>query len=243
MTITYHTDVKQYTPEWEAVKCGVLSASKIEVILTDKKLEFSGSKECKALVDFIAMQRVTGKTDETFQSYDMRRGLREEEIARQMYAESYSPVVQCGFVTNDKWGFKIGCSPDWLIDEPTDGGAPGGAEAKSRLKKLQFGVVRSRKMPEEFRFQVQTSMMVTERPWWDFVSYSGDFNMMTVRVLPDLSLQRIIEDAAFKFEALVTAAVEEYGNALADGNIRILPTKPTPDEDDIISSSDEQEAA
>ena len=236
MTITYHTEVIQYTPEWETVRNGVLTASKIEKILTPEKLQFADNDGCRELVDAIACQRAIGKSDPTFQSYDMLRGLKEETLGRKMYSDTYAPVTECGFVTNDKWGFKIGCSPDGLV------GDDGGIEIKSRLKKLQFGVIRAAKMPDDFRFQVQATLMITERPWWDFISYAGGMNMMTVRVFPDAVIQKAIEDAAFNFEAKVNIAVEEYGKRIVDGTMRILPTPETPDDDDIISSSEEVEA-
>jgi len=235
MTITYHTEVIQYTPEWDALKCGVLSASKICDILTPAKLELADNKTSKELVNTIACQRITGYLEPTFQSYDMLRGLKEETLARKVYSDSYAPVQECGFVTNDKWGFKLGCSPDGLV------GDDGGWECKSKLQKLQFAIIRAGKMPDEFRLQLQATMMITERPWWDFSSYSGGLNMFTVRIAPDPAVQRAIENAAFDFEAKVQAAMQEYGNRIADSNLRIIPVPETPDDDDIISSSEEVE--
>lgn len=240
MTITFHTDIIQYTPEWTAVKCGVLSASKMDKIITAKKLEPSKSEATQDFADELACQRVIREIDPTFQNYEMRRGLREEVLARDKYSAAYAPVTECGFITNDKWGFSIGCSPDGLIGQPN--AWEGGMEAKSKLRKLQFQVVRSAKLPDDHRLQVQTSLMVSELPWWDFVSYAGAMNMIVIRVEPNPAIIKPIEDAAFKFEEMVRKSVEEYGNRLADGNLRILVTPPTPDEDDIISSSDEQEA-
>lgn len=237
MTITYHTEIQQYTPEWFAIRLGVITASQIDKIITPAKLQFADNEKCRSYAHEIAMQRVIGKTDPTFQNYDMRRGMIEEKFARDKYSAAYAPVTECGFVTNDKWGFKIGCSPDGLVSEN------GGIEVKSRLKKLQFAQILSPEMPNEYRMQVQLSLMVTEREWWDYISYSGDMNMITIRVYPDPVVIKAIEDAAFRFEDMVRKSVEEYGNRIADGNLRILVTPPTPDEDDIISSSDEQEAA
>mgnify|MGYP002129560140 CR=1 FL=1 len=45
----------------------------------------------------------------------MLRGQEDEIYARQAYADHYAPVTETGFVTNDKWGFTIGYSPDGLV--------------------------------------------------------------------------------------------------------------------------------
>ncbi len=221
MTITYHWDIVQYTPEWDVVKCGVLSASKIEKILTPSKLKFAENEGCRELVDNIACQRLTKRLASEFISYDMRRGLIEEQSARDLYRKNYAPVTECGFVTNDKWGFKLGCSPDGCVNDD------GGIEVKSRLPKLQFGVVKAAKLPDDFRLQIQATMMITERPWWDFISYAGGMNMLTIRVEPDLDIQQAIFVAADTFEEKVKTAIEEYGNRIADKSLRILETPDT----------------
>lgn len=219
--IKYHYDITQYSLEWDAIKCGILSASKIEKIMTPSKLKFAENEQCRELVDFIAWQRLTQKKHPEFISYDMRRGLIEEQTARILYSDNYAYANECGFITNDKWGFTLGCSPDGVVGEN------GGIEVKSRLPKLQFGVIKRAVVPDEFRLQIQATLMITERPWWDFISYAGDMNMLTLRVEPDLDIQQAIEAAASMFENKVTASMEEYGNRLADKTLRILPTPET----------------
>ena len=232
MTIIYHHEVIQYTPEWDALKCGVLSASKICEILTPTKLEIADNKTSKELINTIACQRILKTIEPTFQSYDMLRGLREEVLARKVYADNYAPVKECGFVTNDKWGFKLGCSPDGLVNDD------GLLEIKSRLNKLQFGVIRAGKMPDEYRLQVHAQLMITGRPWCDFISYSGGMNMITLRVEPDLVVWKAIENAAFDFEAKVQMAMEEYGNRISDKTLRIVPVPVTPEGDEIITTQE-----
>lgn len=225
MIVKYHYDVVQYTPEWDAVKCGILSASKIEKILTPSKLEFAENAGCRELVDNIACQRLTNKLHPEFISYDMRRGLIEEQTARIIYSDNYAYATECGFITTDQHGFVLGCSPDGVVGKPEK--EEGGIEVKSRLPRLQFGVVRAAKLPDEFRFQIQTTLLVTELAWWDFISYAGDMVMITLRVEPDKIIRDAILNAAYKFEEKVKIAMEEYGNRIADKELRILPTPET----------------
>jgi len=235
MAIKYYHDVIQYSEAWDKLKCGILSASKFCDILTPAKLEIADNKTSKELVAAIACQRILRNIEPTFQSYDMLRGLREEALGFKVYSDNYAPLQRCGFVTNDKWGFTLGCSPDGLV------GDDGGWECKSKMQKLQFAIIRAGKMPDEFRLQVQATLMITERKWWDFSSYSGGMNMLTIRIEPDPVVIKAIETAAFDFETRVKAAMKEYTDRLADKNLRIVPVPVTPEGDEIITT--EQEAA
>lgn len=233
MTVTYHWNILQQTEEWFALKCGILSASVMGDIVTPSTLKYADNKTSRELIDKLAVQRITKVIDPEFQSYDMRRGNVEEQFARNMYNDNYALVRECGFVTNDKWGFTIGCSPDGIVGDDR------GIEVKSHKQKFQFSTVRSAKIPDEFRIQVQTNMLVTERPFWDFISYSGAMNMITITVEAEEEIHQAIEAASTEFHKRLDAAIEEYGNRVADKSMRmmrILPTEPTIMDDEIISS-------
>lgn len=226
MTIIYHNDIIQGTDEWLQARCGLLTASKMADIITAKTLKFAENQSCRNLIDHIAIQRITKYIEPEFQSYDMQRGQVEEKLARKLYAEHYAPVDVCGLVTNDDMGFTLGWSPDGLI------GDDGCIEVKSRVHKYQFATIRAGVMPDDFRIQVQSGMMISNRQWCDFISYSGALNMMTLRVYPEPDLQDALKEAAAEFEKRVCAAIEEYGNKL--DSLRIIKTDPTPQEGEII---------
>src|SRR3546814_1507000 len=61
--------------------------------------------------------------------------LDDEIIARDEYTKHHAPVEQTGFITNDKWGFTIGYSPDGLV------GDDGLIECKSRRQKYQVQTI------------------------------------------------------------------------------------------------------
>lgn len=230
MTIKYFDDVMQGSDEWFAARCGLLTASQMENIITPAKLQYSQSKEAKAHLHELLSQRITGYTEPEFVGYDMLRGKEDEIIARSMYHEKYAPVQEVGFVTNDKWGFTLGYSPDGLV------GDDGSIEGKSKKHKLHLKVLLDNICPIEHRLQIQTGLMVTERKWCDFISYSAGFNMFTFRVCPDPVIQEAILEACCAFDQDIEKEHQLYLQRMADKNIRILPTDRRKTGDEITAS-------
>jgi hypothetical protein len=111
MTVTYHNDVVQGSTEWLQMRCGLLTASEMKLIITPTLKIASNEKERAHLYTLLG-QRICGYTEDSYEGYDMLRGREDEIDARIKYSENYAPVDDCGFITNDKWGFTIGYSPD-----------------------------------------------------------------------------------------------------------------------------------
>ena len=217
MTITYHRDLHQGSEEWHAARCGLLTASEMKLILTPTLRIASNDKERAHLYELLA-QRITGYVEPTYIGDDMIRGHEDEIEARIIYAEKYAPVTECGFVTNDKWGFTLGCSPDGLVDDD------GMIECKSRRQKYQVETIINGTMPDDYALQVQTALLVTERRWCDFISYCGGLPMVTIRVFPDPQVQAAILGAAALFEEKIAQRLEEYRERM-DGKLRLVPTE------------------
>ncbi len=218
MTITLHEEVEQGSPEWWAVKCGILSASVMKCLVTPSTLKIADNATSRALIDEIAVQRVTKFVEDAYQSFDMARGHEDEIYARIEYDKNYAPVTRCGFITNDKWGFTLGFSPDGLVE-------PGGfIEAKSRKQKLHFADLCEMKMPDEHMIQVQAGMLIAERSWCDFISYSGGMPMMTLRIYPDDKIQAAILQAAAAFHDKLDARLRLYEQQISVKEARLLPT-------------------
>lgn len=201
--IKYHYDIIQGTDEWLKVRLGIVTASEIGMLLTPTLKEASGAK-VKAYACEIAAQLMDDHIEDSFQSYDMMRGHIQEGTARDIYSTGYAPVSECGFITNDSFGFTIGCSPDGLVADD------GGIEIKSRKGKFQVGVILADEMPAEHMLQVQAFMLVSGRKWCDFVQYSNGMPLFVKRVLPDLSIHEKIVSAVGKFYQLVDELMKNY---------------------------------
>lgn len=219
--IKYHNNVIQGSNEWFTARLGLLTASEMKLILTPTLKIASNDKE-RAHVWELAAQRVTRYVEPHYISDDMMRGQSDEVEAKIIYNQHYAPVTDTGFVTNNQWGFTIGYSPDGLIGED------GLIEGKSRRQKFQMETivecVEANKCPEEYILQIQTGLLVTQRKWCDFISYSGGMHMVTIRVEPDPKIQDAIILAATEFEKKITEKLEKYHTVL-NSTARLIPTE------------------
>ncbi len=203
MTIIYHNDFEQGSGEWAARRCGMLTASEMELIITPTLKIANNDKQRSHLYELLA-QRNSGYVEPQYVSDAMLRGENEEIAARELYSEKYAPVQICAFVTNDRFGFNIGYSPDGLV------GDDGLIEIKSRRQKFQAQTIIEGILPPEFSLQIQTGLLVTERKYCDFISYSNGMPMFVLRVEPDLKVQEAIVDAAAAFEERLAENLAAY---------------------------------
>ena len=226
MSIKYHHNLIQGSSEWFAARCGLLTASEMENIITPKTLQPVKKKNPDEHIDHLwelLGQRITGYVEPAYVSDHMLRGQADEVDAKYEYEKKYARITDCGFVTNDKWGFTLGCSPDGLVnDDPLNG--MGGVECKGRLQKFQVETILNNKMPDDYRIQVQTTLLITERQWWDFNSYCGGMPMLTVRVYPDAAVQKAIVEAATIFHQNLELMLTKYHRIAGDSARRLVPT-------------------
>lgn len=205
--IRYHYDIEQGTAEWLALRCGILTASEIKLIMTPTLKVASNDKERAHLFELLA-QRITDYTEPRFVSDDMLRGHEDEIEARIKYAEHYAPVKECGFITRNMGGIVIGYSPDGLV------GDDGLIECKSRRQKYQVETIMADEVPAEYMLQIQAGLLVSGRQWLDFISYSAGLPMFVKRVLPDERYRAAIIAAATEFENRLQLALDRYQSAL-----------------------------
>lgn len=211
MTIKFHRDLTQGSDEWLAARCGLITASEVKLLLTPT-LKIADNDKTRAHIWELAAQRITRYVEPAYISDDMLRGQEEEYYARQLYAAEYAPVVEVGFITNDRWGFTLGYSPDGLV------GADGLIECKSRRQKFQIQTIvewwRDQTTPADYLLQCQTGMLVANRKWVDLVSYSGGMPMIPMRIHADATIQDAILEAAASAEAKIAAAMLDFSEAV-----------------------------
>lgn len=237
MTIRYFPELVQGSEEWLAARCGLLTASEMKLIISpppepETRIKKNGepykqrewdpaadNDKCRAHLYELLAQRITGYVEPLYISDDMLRGINDEFEARALYAEHIAPVQEVGFITNDRFGFTIGCSPDGIV------GDDGIIECKSRRQKFQVETIVRGTMPDDYLIQVQTLLLVTERKWLDFISYSGGLPMVTIRVWQDREIQDAIVLAATKFEERLRAKLDVFTDMLANKEAMLIPTK------------------
>ena len=217
--ISVYQDLIQGSEEWLEARRGLLTASEMKLILSPKKLQAANNDKSRAHLYELLAQRISGYIEPHYVGDDMLRGREEEELAREVYEEQYAPVSQVGFITNSKWGFTLGFSPDGLV------GDDGLIESKSRRQKYQVETILAGEMPEDYLLQVQTGLLVSERKWCDFISYCGGMPMFTKRVYPDARIQDAILEAAAAFEGEMRTRRLDYEERLLTEADRLIPTE------------------
>ena len=224
--IKYFFDVEQGTEEWLALRCGILTASEMKLIVTPTLKPASNDKERAHLFELLG-QRITGYVEPRYVSDDMLRGQWDEIEARIKYRDHFGPVTECGFITNDDHGFVIGYSPDGLV------GDDGLIECKSRRQRFQVETIVSDSVPVEYMLQLQTGLLVSGREWIDFISYCGGMPMYVKRVFPDAAIQDAIVTAARSFETRLAIRLEMYHEALARQPV-LIETERTNEQEIVI---------
>lgn len=211
MTITHYPDLEQGSDEWFALRCGLLTAGSTGKLVTPATLKRANNEKVRAHMWELLAERITEYTPPTFLGDKMIRGLNDEITAREKYTERYGvEVTKMGLVINDGFGFRLGFSPDGLV------GDDGFIEVKSRDQRFQAETIVSDEVPEEFQAQIQCGLMVTERKWCDFISFSGGMPMFVKRVYPRADWQAAILDAATAFEVAIAGHLRTYREKVAE---------------------------
>jgi len=188
------TDIEQGSPEWFACRAGIPTASKFSTVMAG-----GDGKTRSKYMRQLAGEILTGEPTESFSSTHMERGKVMEDEARQTYAFITDAEIQkVGFIRN---GNKGG-SPDSLI------GTSGGLEIKTALPDIQIDRLERNRLPPEHKAQVQGNLWVSEREWWDFVSFWPKLPILTVRVYRDEEYIKQLSEAVDAFNDELSSLVE-----------------------------------
>jgi hypothetical protein len=166
---------EQGSDEWLISRLGVLTASNFAKLLspTGKK-----STQMEAYVNQLVAEKCTGKVTEFYKSADMERGNELEPEARAMYEFiTGNEVFETGLILHDD--LNVGCSPDGLV------GDDGGLEIKCPKPENHVANLRRGSIDMKYYPQVQGCLWITERDWWDFVSFHPEMEILIVRVERD----------------------------------------------------------
>ena len=212
MTLHTYPDIEQGTDEWLEVRRGLITASVVGQLITPGTIKPASNDKSRALHAQLAAERITGQVDHVFVNDDMMRGTLHEPIARDKYAEHNGVTVQqVGFMIREDWGgIRLGASPDGLVGED------GGLEIKCPRAKTHIQTILSGEVPAYNMAQVQATLLVTGRDWWDFVSFSAGLPMFTKRVTLDPKWRDSIITAATTAEHAIAAMVRRFETAAAN---------------------------
>ena len=198
----------QRTEIWKAQRRGIPTASKFSVLMAKRGLGATALTYAKSLVADL----IQDEFEEDFISKAMQDGIDREPLAISKYERDYFVTVEDeGFIVSQlqvteetETGVKhsmirFGCSPDGLI------GDKGGIEVKCPGADKHTSNLLEDVCPAEYYDQIQGCMFVTNRDWWDFVSYNPNFKsehqMKVIRVKADKDWQEKFKERLISFDA------------------------------------------
>lgn len=184
-------DCKQGSVEWLIARCGILTASEMGNILTDK-MEVRTGKMPLTYVAQKLSEAWTGEWDADFGSWEMEQGtILENEAVPWLELELGVRIERPGFITTDDG--LVGCSPDGIFDKI-------GCEIKCPQRKNACKTVLAGTIPEEHLPQVHGGLYVTGFEKWLFVSYNRKFPELIVEVERDDEILANIQEAVEAFQ-------------------------------------------
>lgn len=188
---------EQRTAEWHAARLGKVTSSRFKDVLTKAKSGADFGKPAATYMLDLMAERLTLEPTIVRPTEAMRWGIEHEDAGIAVYeaATGYT-IERMGFYERPALP-DVGCSPDGLVSATTYGGVELKCPFKSSIHLAYWlgGVC-----PKEHIAQVQGSMWVTQREWWDFCSYDprmqdAKLALFRVRVKRD---ENYIENLAFK---------------------------------------------
>lgn len=188
--------VEQGTEEWHEMRRGVITASRFKDVMS-KGRGTAPSKTRHAYMLELAAEVLTGNVEHFEPNKYMQWGTEKEPEAKSMYEFlTDNEVSEVAFIKHDT--FNCGVSPDGLV------GDNGGIEIKCPKTTTQIETFLSGKMPSQHKAQVQGCIWVTERDYWDFVSFDpridGEASFFNVRVERDEKYIKELADGIALFD-------------------------------------------
>lgn len=193
----------QRTPEWYAMRCGKVTASRIGDMLAKTKSGW-GAGRANYAAQLIA-ERLTGIVAESYTNAAMEWGIVTEPEARAAYAfYADAPVVEVDFVPHPKITL-AGASPDGLV------GDSGLVEIKAPNTAGHIETLLGSSIAQKYVYQMQFQMACTGREWCDFVSFDPRMpermRLHVQRLARDNAMIEYIESETVAFLAEIDAQV------------------------------------
>ena len=177
--------MEQRTEEWYEVRLGKVGASEIAKIINKKKDGSPYQQEEDLLIQKVT-ERLTGKRTDTYINQAMQNGIDREPDARKLYElVTKNKVEEVGFIPHPTIAMS-GCSPDGIVFNKAN--LPTYVlEIKSPSDTTHTKTLMDKKLPSQYKPQVQFQMACTGAIKVDFVSYNPNFEPKQQMVLVEVA--------------------------------------------------------
>jgi putative phage-type endonuclease len=156
-------EIVQGSPEWFAIRCGKVTASRVADVVAKTKSGW-GASRANYMAELIA-ERLTGEPAEKFTNAAMQWGTDKEPEARAAYEfRTDLAVTETGFAPHPRIG-QSGASPDGLV------ASDGLVEIKCPNTATHIETLLGGSVAGKYVTQMQWQMACTGRSWCDFVSF------------------------------------------------------------------------
>jgi putative phage-type endonuclease len=153
---------EQRSPLWFESRLGVATASRFKDIMARTRTGYSAQR--KNYMAELVSERLTGASQDNYQSQAMQWGVENEDTALLEYSLLTNvEVEQTSLWLHDT--LKAGASPDGLVSDD------GIVEIKCPNTATHIETLQKRSVPSQYWSQVQGQLWITERLWCDFISY------------------------------------------------------------------------
>lgn len=201
--------MEQRSDEWFAARCGKVGASEIADLMAKEGTATRNNKIAQKVAE-----RLTGVCERGFVSGPMQWGIDHEDEARDAYfCERGMPIEEEGWVGHPELGDFSGASPDGLVGED------GLVEIKCPNTATHIALLRTKKVPNKYLYQMQWQMVCTGRNWCDFVSYDPrmpeHLSLFLVRVERDEKLIGDLTKAVVAAQSEVEQIISELSEVEA----------------------------
>lgn len=196
-------DVEQGSGAWMAARCGVVTASDADELITPEFKVRTGQKPRAYFFKKLAERKLNYSEDmlQMGGTWAMEQGQVLEKHALPWFEfQTGIPVRRAGFCTSDDG--RVGCSPDGL-------GPDCGVEIKSPQPKTHLRYLLDGVLPDEHAAQVHFGLFVTGLPRWYFISYHTHLPKLVVEVKRDEEIQKTIKRAVEGFNAAIDEAMKK----------------------------------
>jgi putative phage-type endonuclease len=187
----------QGSESWFKARMGKITASKLSDLM--KKTKYGESTYKTKLRMELAIERITGKSINTFMNQAMHDGVEREPDARTLFeASTQKEVALCGSFDHPTIP-NTSASPDGLLR-----GENATLELKCPTHITHCRNILSDTMDARYQHQVQWQIACTESDYAYFASYHPDFppalRLKWVRVEKDDSIIKSLEEAVRQFD-------------------------------------------
>ncbi len=195
--------VSQNTPEWHALRCGKVTASRVADIM--RKTKSGDSKMRARYLGELVAERLSGVQHTGFKSADMEWGQQTEAQARDLYSLLYDATMTPAAFVDHPLIAMCGASPDHLVNDD------GLIEVKCPATHTHIEQLLGGPVDPDYIKQMQWQIACTGRAWCDFCSYDPrmppEMQLFVQRFERDDVMIRDMEKQVTDFLAEVDATV------------------------------------